>query len=114
MQVIPALGRRTFSSTARQSARAILQGERGRWWKTEGAVASVAVPASPFARVVDATDIMVTNVQTLAKNPFAEQVAMQAPNRKETWSASQRPRGDAIRGARFEQTDLALQVGSAV
>lgn len=34
----------------------------------------------------------------------------QAPNRKEIWSRSQRPRKDAMVGPRFEQTDFDLQV----
>ena len=35
---------------------------------------------------------------------------MQAPNRKEIWSRSQRPRAKAMTGPRFEQTDFDLQV----
>ncbi|KAK6356728.1 hypothetical protein TWF718_001070 [Orbilia javanica] len=35
--------------------------------------------------------------------------ANQAPNRRLTWARSQMPRGDAMVGPRFEQTDLALQ-----
>lgn len=34
----------------------------------------------------------------------------QAPNRKEIWSRSQRPRNVAMTGPRFEQTDFDLQV----
>lgn len=34
----------------------------------------------------------------------------QAPNRKEIWSRSQRPRQEAMTGPRFEQTDFDLQV----
>lgn len=34
----------------------------------------------------------------------------QAPNRKEIWSRSQRPRSAAMVGPRFEQTDFDLQV----
>lgn len=34
----------------------------------------------------------------------------QAPNRKEIWSRSQRPRAAAMQGPRFEQTDFSLQV----
>lgn len=34
----------------------------------------------------------------------------QAPNRKEIWSRSQRPRQVAMTGPRFEQTDFDLQV----
>ncbi|KAK8090000.1 NADH dehydrogenase (ubiquinone) Fe-S protein 6 [Apiospora hydei] len=34
---------------------------------------------------------------------------MQAPNRKEIWSRSQRPRAKAMTGPRFEQTDFDLQ-----
>ncbi|ROV98186.1 hypothetical protein VSDG_04418 [Cytospora chrysosperma] len=33
----------------------------------------------------------------------------QAPNRKEIWSRSQRPRQEAMTGPRFEQTDFDLQ-----
>ncbi|KAI1393704.1 zinc-finger domain-containing protein [Hypoxylon trugodes] len=33
----------------------------------------------------------------------------QAPNRKEIWSRSQKPRAAAMTGPRFEQTDFALQ-----
>ena len=111
MQRIPAsLGRpRSFTSTAARQT-AVLQGERGRWWKTEGAKASVPALASPFATVIDTTNIMVSNVKTLQTNPFAAQTAAQSPNLSHTWSASQRPRSDAIRGARFEQTDLSMQV----
>lgn len=36
----------------------------------------------------------------------------QAPNRKEIWSRSQRPRSEAMTGPRFEQTDFELQVRS--
>ncbi|KAH7037889.1 NADH-ubiquinone oxidoreductase [Microdochium trichocladiopsis] len=39
----------------------------------------------------------------------AELGVSQAPNRKEIWSRSQRPRGDAMSGPRFEQTDFSLQ-----
>lgn len=35
---------------------------------------------------------------------------MQAPNRKEIWSRSQRARAKAMTGPRFEQTDFNLQV----
>ena len=34
----------------------------------------------------------------------------QAPNRKEIWSRSQRPRAAAMQGPRFKQTDFSLQV----
>lgn len=34
----------------------------------------------------------------------------QAPNRKEIWSRSQKPRATAMTGPRFEQTDFDLQV----
>lgn len=34
----------------------------------------------------------------------------QAPNRKDIWSRSQRPRSVAMTGPRFEQTDFDLQV----
>ncbi|KAK7749360.1 hypothetical protein SLS62_008212 [Diatrype stigma] len=33
----------------------------------------------------------------------------QAPNRKEIWSRSQKPRAAAMQGPRFEQTDFSLQ-----
>lgn len=33
----------------------------------------------------------------------------QAPNRKETWAPSQRPRADAMTGTRFDGIDLATQ-----
>ncbi|EMR66698.1 putative nadh:ubiquinone oxidoreductase subunit protein [Eutypa lata UCREL1] len=33
----------------------------------------------------------------------------QAPNRKEIWSRSQKPRATAMQGPRFEQTDFSLQ-----
>jgi hypothetical protein len=36
---------------------------------------------------------------------------LQAPNRAEVWSRSQRPREVAMTGPRFEQTDFELQVG---
>lgn len=35
---------------------------------------------------------------------------LQAPNRAEIWSRSQRPRSEAMTGPRFEQTDFDLQV----
>lgn len=38
----------------------------------------------------------------------------QAPNRKEIWSRSQRPRNEAMVGPRFEQTDFDLQVRRTV
>ncbi|KAI1633755.1 zinc-finger domain-containing protein [Biscogniauxia mediterranea] len=38
-----------------------------------------------------------------------ERGLMQAPNRKEIWSRSQRPRATAMSGPRFEQTDFDLQ-----
>ena len=44
----------------------------------------------------------------LAENE--ERGISQAPNRKEVWSRSQRPRAAAMSGPRFEQTDFSLQV----
>lgn len=38
----------------------------------------------------------------------------QAPNRKEIWSRSQRPRDVAMTGPRFEQTDFDLQVRTSL
>ncbi|KAI1768855.1 zinc-finger domain-containing protein [Hypoxylon sp. FL1150] len=38
-----------------------------------------------------------------------ERGLQQAPNRKEIWSRSQRPRATAMSGPRFEQTDFSLQ-----
>ncbi|KAI0480515.1 hypothetical protein GGR56DRAFT_626401 [Xylariaceae sp. FL0804] len=38
-----------------------------------------------------------------------ERGVMQAPNRLAIWSRSQRPRGQAMTGPRFEQTDFDLQ-----
>lgn len=35
---------------------------------------------------------------------------MQAPNRRDIWSRSQNPRGDAMVGPRFEQTIMEYQV----
>ncbi|KAK4123330.1 NADH:ubiquinone oxidoreductase 18.4kD subunit, partial [Parathielavia appendiculata] len=37
------------------------------------------------------------------------EAVLQAPNRAEVWSRSQRPRSVAMTGPRFEQTDFALQ-----
>lgn len=39
---------------------------------------------------------------------------MQAPNRATTWSPSQRPREEAMRGPRFEQTIMEWQVMAAI
>ncbi|KXJ94503.1 zinc-finger domain-domain-containing protein [Microdochium bolleyi] len=39
----------------------------------------------------------------------AERGLSQAPNRKEIWSKSQRPRAEAMTGPRFEQTDFSVQ-----
>lgn len=39
-----------------------------------------------------------------------ERGLQQAPNRKEIWSRSQKPRATAMSGPRFEQTDFSLQV----
>lgn len=36
---------------------------------------------------------------------------LQAPNRANTWAASQQPREKAMTGPRFEQTIMELQVG---
>ena len=47
----------------------------------------------------------------LAENE--ERGISQAPNRKEVWSRSQRPRAAAMSGPRFEQTDFSLQVRHA-
>ncbi|KAH8673596.1 hypothetical protein BX600DRAFT_433217 [Xylariales sp. PMI_506] len=46
----------------------------------------------------------------LAENE--ERGILQAPNRKEIWSRSQRPRAQAMTGPRFEQTDFDLQPAS--
>lgn len=104
---------RQFSTSRAAQQHAITQSARGRWWgpaqATTGAVSSSS-PVSPWATVVDTSNIMVSNLKTLESNPFAAAVSKQAPNRAATWSSSQRPRADAIRGARFEQTDLAAQV----
>lgn len=50
--------------------------------------------------------------KSLQETPdVAERVrTMQAPNRTETWTASQRTREDAMSGPRFEQTIMDLQV----
>jgi NADH dehydrogenase (ubiquinone) Fe-S protein 6 len=43
--------------------------------------------------------------------PPPTEAVVQAPNRAEVWSRSQRPRQEAMTGPRFEQTDFELQVG---
>ncbi len=41
--------------------------------------------------------------------PVSVKVKQQAPNRVETWAASQRPRSDVFKGPRFEQVNLEEQ-----
>ncbi|CAG8661792.1 15242_t:CDS:2 [Rhizophagus irregularis] len=46
---------------------------------------------------------------TLTMNATTENTSVDVPNYRNTWSRSQRSRLDAIKGPRFEQTDLEAQ-----
>ncbi|KXS16627.1 hypothetical protein M427DRAFT_97582 [Gonapodya prolifera JEL478] len=74
---------------------------------TPVSLSKAAVPAPTAApSVVDFTHVPISNLQTLTA---AGLEVTQSPNNDGTWSRSQRPRSLAYRGARFEQTDIALQ-----
>lgn len=57
-----------------------------------------------------------TPTSTAIETPVPKKVTQvptelpQAPNRKEIWSRTQKPRSEAMTGPRFEQTDFDLQV----
>lgn len=67
-----------------------------------------------FVRPRVADQAMVSRVETpIARPKMPEAVKEygfeQAPNRYETWSESQRPKSEAMRGPRFEQMDPSSQ-----
>lgn len=74
--------------------------------KSTGAVCSRAVAfySTSSAASTPASPPATESVQTRA-----EIVSQQAPNRKETWAPSQKPRSEAMTGVRFEQRDMGLQ-----
>ncbi|KAI2639724.1 zinc-finger domain-containing protein [Hypomontagnella submonticulosa] len=71
------------------------------------------------ARLLDTTNTIAVKAETTPETKSEEDSLgvveneerglMQAPNRKEIWSRSQRPRAAAMTGPRFEQTDFDLQ-----
>lgn len=68
------------------------------------------------ARQLEEKAVAPTSTETPAPKLYSEKPAEvpQAPNRKEIWSRSQRPRNVAMTGPRFEQTDFDLQVRRGV
>ncbi|KAI1417569.1 zinc-finger domain-containing protein [Hypoxylon sp. FL1857] len=64
---------------------------------------------NPIAVKAEATPETKREEDSLGVVENEERGLMQAPNRKEIWSRSQRPRAAAMKGPRFEQTDFDLQ-----
>lgn len=67
----------------------------------------------PNVSVTDATPVDAVSFEgTLQEDPeVGERIrSLQAPNRANTWAASQQPREQAMTGPRFEQTIMGLQV----
>lgn len=67
-----------------------------------------------FVRPRVADQAMVSRVETPIARPKVPEAVKeygfeQAPNRYETWSESQRPKSEAMRGPRFEQMDPSSQ-----
>ena len=79
------ISKRTFTATARQLSQTQTPTPAAPTTTAEAEVAETVRPAS---------------------------AVMQAPNRAEVWSRSQRPRSEAMTGPRFEQTDFDAQVRS--
>ncbi|RVD80405.1 uncharacterized protein DFL_008302 [Arthrobotrys flagrans] len=74
--------------------------------------ASSTSASTPTKQTQTSVDPATTTTGASAANAtvdILELQASQAPNRKQTWARSQMPRGEAMVGPRFEQTDLALQ-----
>nr|7ZM7_M Chain M, NADH-ubiquinone oxidoreductase-like protein [Thermochaetoides thermophila DSM 1495]7ZMB_M Chain M, NADH-ubiquinone oxidoreductase-like protein [Thermochaetoides thermophila DSM 1495]7ZMG_M Chain M, NADH-ubiquinone oxidoreductase-like protein [Thermochaetoides thermophila DSM 1495] len=76
------ISKRTFTATARQLSQT-----------------QTPTPAAPTA----------TAEAEVAETGRPASAVMQAPNRAEVWSRSQRPRSEAMAGPRFEQTDFDAQ-----
>jgi NADH dehydrogenase (ubiquinone) Fe-S protein 6 len=75
---------------------------------------AAATPFSTTARQLEAAPptpppASTTSTTQVTEGP-APAAVVQAPNRAEVWSTSQRPRPAAMTGPRFEQTDFELQV----
>ncbi|KAK7206437.1 ubiquinone oxidoreductase 20 kd subunit [Myxozyma melibiosi] len=56
-----------------------------------------------------ASKVAVSTPEDAALTEDEKILSMQAPNRKETWAPSQRPRSEAMQGPRFAQHNLATQ-----
>ncbi|KAI1492447.1 zinc-finger domain-containing protein [Biscogniauxia mediterranea] len=65
--------------------------------------------ANTLAHKAETTPATKSEEDSLGVVENEERGLMQAPNRKEIWSRSQRPRATAMSGPRFEQTDFDLQ-----
>ncbi|KAI1338017.1 hypothetical protein F5Y15DRAFT_388675 [Xylariaceae sp. FL0016] len=65
--------------------------------------------ANPLAAKGETTPETKSEELSLGLTENEERGLSQAPNRKEIWSKSQRPRAQAMSGPRFEQTDFDLQ-----
>ncbi|KAK9382135.1 uncharacterized protein V2V93DRAFT_366536 [Kockiozyma suomiensis] len=56
-----------------------------------------------------ASKVAVSTPEEVALTDDEKTLSMQAPNRKETWAKSQKPRSEAMTGPRFAQHNLATQ-----
>ncbi|KAI2472007.1 zinc-finger domain-containing protein [Annulohypoxylon bovei var. microspora] len=65
--------------------------------------------ASPIPAKAETTPETKSEEDSLGVVENEERGLKQAPNRKEIWTRSQRPRAAAMTGPRFEQTDFSLQ-----
>ncbi len=78
--------------------------------RTFAASAQVLDTTKPIAVKAETTPETKSEAESLGIKENEERGLKQAPNRKEIWSRSQRPRATAMTGPRFEQTDFDLQV----
>ncbi|KAI1143829.1 zinc-finger domain-containing protein [Hypoxylon sp. FL0543] len=77
--------------------------------RTFAASARLLETTNPIAVKAETTPETKREEDSLGVVENEERGLTQAPNRKEIWSRSQRPRAAAMKGPRFEQTDFDLQ-----